>query len=456
MHNNSLKPIEKIAIGDTVASYDHQKGRRSFGIVKRLFKRSAKQITKLAIAGSLLLSTPGHKIYCDGDYQSASELTTSSELLSSDGKHLHPSSISSIDSTATVYNFEVSDYHNYYAGDAKVLVHNECAWAGIKQILVNSNNLELFDKFHDAVHALNIGSSERKLLFTSVADLGDNAPKFILDFIDSPSKLSKFAKEAGLVDAWAVARKLGDEIRRNPNNLGVISDYIRRSGKSTADVVKEIPDNLLDAKKWIGNKKLEPFLDNRPNIHSAITPEGYEIYNVGGRKYIRRKNALDPYTPRLMVDENNTIIGYTKPIRNNSQPAFIRNLKNKLGDLPKNHQRHHLIPVGVVDKSPLHQEAIRRGLYSVDRASNGRYLAETADDFKNDLSRLSSDYPTHLGSHPKYDDAINKAIDDILELNDVQLNNVSVLSNNKLESILLDIEEEALDILRGWNYSKLN
>ncbi|MCT4616191.1 MAG: HNH endonuclease, partial [Marinifilaceae bacterium] len=100
--------------------------------------------------------------------------------------------------------------HNYYAGDAKVLVHNECAWAGIKQILVNSNNLELFDKFHDAVHALNIGSSERKLLFTGVADLGNNAPKFILDFIDSPSKLSKFAKEAGLVEAWLRLSSLGD------------------------------------------------------------------------------------------------------------------------------------------------------------------------------------------------------------------------------------------------------
>ncbi|MCT4613897.1 MAG: HINT domain-containing protein [Marinifilaceae bacterium] len=207
--------------------FDHQKGRRSFGIVKRLFKRSAKQITKLAIAGSLLLSTPGHKIYSDGEYQSASELTTSSELLSSNGKHLHPSSVSSIDSTATVYNFEVSGYHNYYAGDAKVLVHNECAWVGIKQILVNSNKIELFDKFHDAVHALNIGSSERKLLFTSIANLDDNASKFILDFIDSPSKLSKFAKEAGLVEAWGVLKKNHPNLAKNIDILSKLKKLKR-------------------------------------------------------------------------------------------------------------------------------------------------------------------------------------------------------------------------------------
>ncbi|MCT4613895.1 MAG: HINT domain-containing protein, partial [Marinifilaceae bacterium] len=182
----------------------------------------------------MLLSTPGHKIYSDGEYQSASELTTSSELLSSDGKHLHPSSVSNIDSTATVYNFEVSDYHNYYAGDAKVLVHNECAWVGIKQILVNSNKIELFDKFHDAVHALNIGSSERKLLFTSIANLGDNASKFILDFIDSPSKLSKFAKEAGLVEAWGCLAQ-NPKLRLKSANLESISKWIKEG--SPADEI---------------------------------------------------------------------------------------------------------------------------------------------------------------------------------------------------------------------------
>lgn len=67
----------------------------------------------------------------------------------------------------------------------------------------------------------------------------------------------------------------------------------------------------------------------------------------------------------------------------------------------------------MVRNSPLYQEAIKRGLYDLDRGANGRYLAETAEDFVHDASGLSSKFPTHLGSHPKYDDAINSAIDDV-------------------------------------------
>jgi hypothetical protein len=116
-------------------------------------------------------------------------------------------------------------------------VHNECAWAGIKQILVNSNKIELFDKFHDAVHALNIGSSERKLLFTSISNLGDKAPKFILDFIDSPSKLSKFAKEAGLVEAWGVLSN-GKASLRSIDNVNAVHAFRAANPNITDEVLQ--------------------------------------------------------------------------------------------------------------------------------------------------------------------------------------------------------------------------
>ncbi|MCT4615417.1 MAG: hypothetical protein N4A49_11145, partial [Marinifilaceae bacterium] len=162
---------------------------------------------------------------------------------------------------------------NYYAGDAKVLVHNECAWAGIKQILVNSNKIELFDKFHDAVHALNIGNSERKLLFTSIANLGDNASKFILDFIDSPSKLSKFAKEAGLVEAWTVVKNSRDpelvKLTTNLDELAIVSknlDEIKnfdggykawKAARRTVNLLSSQIDNVLSKLKLKAKYYLE-------------------------------------------------------------------------------------------------------------------------------------------------------------------------------------------------------
>jgi hypothetical protein len=174
----------------------------------------------------------------------------------------------------------VSDYHNYYAGDAKVLVHYECECAGIKQILVNSNKIELFDKFHDAVHALNIGSSERKLLFTSIANLGDNASRFILDFIDSPSKLSRFAKESGLVEAWGVVKDGSTELRSNINNLEKLREFITETGMGKSKLIKSFK-NTKNPHRWLDMKIPESKLDeiyndfnnSPPTILEAWSPE---------------------------------------------------------------------------------------------------------------------------------------------------------------------------------------
>lgn len=43
-----------------------------------------------------------------------------------DGKTLVIDSLVSKDTIVTVYNFEVEDFHNYFVGKRKVLVHNDC------------------------------------------------------------------------------------------------------------------------------------------------------------------------------------------------------------------------------------------------------------------------------------------------------------------------------------------
>lgn len=222
------------------------------------------------------------------------------------------------------------------------------------------------------------------------------------------------------------------------------------------DVIDEIPDGLSNSRKWLGNRNIDSFLDARHSINSVTAPSGYQIYTVKGRKYIRRLDASNPYTPRLMVDKDGIIVKYTKSIRNNNQNKFINNLKKIFGDLPPNHQRHHLVSVNIVDGSPLHQEAIRRNLYSVDRGSNGRYLAETADDFNLDPQSMSQNYPTHLGSHPNYDNSILSEIEDLVIDGGIDVSNLSELSDSDLLDYLDEIEDLALDVLEGWNFSKLN
>ena len=121
-------------------------------------------------------------------------------------------------------------------------------------------------------------------------------------------------------------------------------------------------------------------------------------------------------------------------------------------EAPINHQAHHVVPSNVAEKSILHQEAIKRGLYDVDRPSNGKFLAETDEDFV----PISEPYPTHFGSHPKYDDAINSAIDDILINNRINKNAISELDDVTIQNLVDEIEDASLDILESWRPWKLN
>ncbi len=119
--------------------------------------------------------------------------------------------------------------------------------------------------------------------------------------------------------------------------------------------------------------------------------------------------------------------------------------------MPLNHQRHHLVPDNIVKNHPLYKYARDKGWYDIDRASNGRYLAESSEDM---VEGVSKNYPTHNGSHPQYDDAINSAIDDIVEANELDISNLN-LTKNEVTSILDDIEESASDVLENWQYSRV-
>lgn len=130
------------------------------------------------------------------------------------------------------------------------------------------------------------------------------------------------------------------------------------------------------------------------------------------------------------------------------------NLESNLGiTAPANHQAHHIVPSNVIENSALHKEAIKRGLYDADRAGNGKFLAETDEDFV----ALSEAYPTHFGSHPNYDIQIRNQIDDVLRANNLtSTSNFLTLSNQQLMDMIDDVEDLSLNVLENWVPSKLN
>ena len=88
-----------------------------------------------------------------------------------------------------------------------------------------------------------------------------------------------------------------------------------------------------------------------------------------------------------------------------------------------------------------------RGFYDVDRAENGVYLANSAENFVD----ISKNLPTHNGSHPLYDKAVDAAIK-----KRVAGKNVMSMTDGEIENLLDAIEAEALDILENWTNHRLN
>jgi hypothetical protein len=62
-------------------------------------------------------------------------------------------------------------------------------------------------------------------------------------------------------------------------------------------------------------------------------------------------------SPRLMVDETGKVIKLCKTTEIANSISEVKS--SNRGKLPDNHQAHHVVPSNVVEKSALHQEAMK-------------------------------------------------------------------------------------------------
>jgi hypothetical protein len=115
--DGTKKPIERIAVGDLVLSYDEKTATLANGLVTRTFVHA--NTDHLVVVNGTLTATANHPFYSAGRWVPAEELFVGSNLF--DGRTV--SAIEMKDGTSTTYNFEVADYHDYFAGG--FLVHNK-------------------------------------------------------------------------------------------------------------------------------------------------------------------------------------------------------------------------------------------------------------------------------------------------------------------------------------------
>ncbi len=224
--------------------------------------------------------------------------------------------------------------------------------------------------------------------------------------------------------------------------------YKKDSSGNPSDAITVVGGN----KTWKASNTNE--VDNLigKNINDLKeAPEGFQFYIRGGKKRIRRKNTSDPRTPtRLTVDNNGNIVKYTGSQRISKSGKLRKNLGNPPA---KNHEAHHLVPDNVVRDSPLHQEAIKRGLYDIDRKSNGRYLSKTDEDA---VTGVTKELPRHSGSHPNYDVELNKVINEYTNALKKNYPGLDKVPEDVLKQVVTTIENRAGSILKGWKSRKLN
>ena len=121
--------IEDVKIGDRVLTTDPATGKESAHAVTRLYRHENASLYDVVIDGSTVTATPTHPFWVVGrGWVTVDQLHPGDDLLQPDDTTVTVDAVTATGKTATVYNFEVEDAHDYYvkAGNHWILVHNTC------------------------------------------------------------------------------------------------------------------------------------------------------------------------------------------------------------------------------------------------------------------------------------------------------------------------------------------
>ncbi len=132
---DSLIPIEKIHIGDSVYTYNFNLERVELNKVVRVLNRQTKNIYELTVPKEKIFVTAEHPFYVDGKgWVKVKELKPGDKLKTSTGDNLKVITLRLKSKYVEVHNIEVDGNHNYFVTAISILVHN-------KDIVESVNNI---------------------------------------------------------------------------------------------------------------------------------------------------------------------------------------------------------------------------------------------------------------------------------------------------------------------------
>ncbi len=123
-----FKNIEDIKIGDLVWSYNPDTLETGLKEVVDAHQSIADSTIQLTIGNEVIETTTNHPFYTKQGWKDAGRLTTDDEVKSKNEKWEQIRAINFSTIGKKVYNFTVKDWHTYFVGACKWLVHNSCSF----------------------------------------------------------------------------------------------------------------------------------------------------------------------------------------------------------------------------------------------------------------------------------------------------------------------------------------
>jgi RHS repeat-associated protein len=124
---NGFKPIEEIQSGDKVWAFNELTGEKALREVVRAFEKSTDILVELEVGSTLITTTPEHPFWVDNQgWVTAGELAIGDLIGTLSGELEGVKRVERQAEQATVYNFEVDEFHTYFVTATGLLVHNSC------------------------------------------------------------------------------------------------------------------------------------------------------------------------------------------------------------------------------------------------------------------------------------------------------------------------------------------
>ncbi len=267
------RPIETVKSGDLVWAFNEKTGKQALKRVVQTTSKPTDATLEVVLDNETIKTTAAHPFYTKSGWKQATDLTLEDEVHTKSGNWHRIKATNFKYQKETVYNFEVKDYHTYFVGKLKWLVHNAkvCLVALAKAGVTYAKNIlngQMFDKaMRKAYGAANsqIKMVNGKVLdvlknnqlishkFTQLSEITEKTAKGYIDEIGAKyaNQTTKSRKLADQVDTFDMKKVL--EIPPQKNGIPKeILDYAEEAGVTIREIsgkaLKEF--NKIQSKFW--------------------------------------------------------------------------------------------------------------------------------------------------------------------------------------------------------------